>query len=172
MSQPFKIVNTEMKDLPLVVQWFNDSVAYQERKGYPTWGNFDQEAIASDIRNRIQHKAVNEQGIGIVFSAIYSDKVIWREMDKGQSIYLHRIVVNPAFKGQKLLGVVLDWAKEQVKQKNLKNIRLDTWVNNPVIIDYYKSFGFIEIEDYTTPDTEDLPRHNRNLALKLLELTP
>ena len=161
-----------MEDIPQIIQWFDDSVAYQERKGYPTWGNYDKDAIARDIQDKLQFKAVNENGIGIVFSAIYRDKVIWREMDKGQSIYLHRIVVNPAFKGQKLFGVVLDWAKDQVKQKGLKNVRLDTWVNNPTIIAYYQSFGFEIIENYTTPDSDELPRHNRNLALTLLEYNP
>jgi len=46
---------------------------------------------------------------------------------------------------------------------------MDTWAANPTIIDYYKSFGFAFIENYTTPNSEELPVHNRNLALTLLE---
>jgi hypothetical protein len=46
---------------------------------------------------------------------------------------------------------------------------MDTWAANPTIIKYYESFGFNVIETYTTPDTLDLPVHNRNLALTLLE---
>ena len=87
----------------------------------------------------------------------------------GNSIYLHRIVVNPEFKGQRLFGTILDWAIEHSKQKGLSSIRMDTWAANPTIIDYYKSFGFAFIENYTTPDSEELPVHNRNLALTLLE---
>jgi hypothetical protein len=41
--------------------------------------------------------------------------------------------------------------------------------NNPIIIDYYKSFGFRFIENYTTPDSPALPVHDRNLSLALLE---
>lgn len=99
----------------------------------------------------------------------YADKIIWRDLDTGNSIYLHRIVVNPACKGQRLFGKILDWAIEHSKQKGLSSIRMDTWAANPTIIEYYKSFGFMFIENFTTPDSEELPVHNRNLALTLLE---
>ncbi len=46
---------------------------------------------------------------------------------------------------------------------------MDTWAQNPNIIQYYLTFGFRIIENYTTPDTEDLPIHNRRLSLTLLE---
>jgi len=169
MSKPFQIVNTEIKDLPLIVQLFEDSIVYQERHGYPTWKNYDTNAIVRDIENKNQYKAINDEGTGIVFSVGYTDKIIWREKDDGSSIYLHRIVVNPAFKGQKLFGHILDWAKDHIKQKGLKNIRMDTWANNPTIIEYYKKFGFEVVGNIVTPDTEELPVHNRNLALTLLE---
>lgn len=169
MSQPFRIVNTQMEDLPSIVQWFDASIQYQVRKGYPTWGNYDQGAVMRDIKDGNSYKVVNDQGAGIVFSVVYADKIIWRHHDDGKSIYLHRIVVNPEFKGQKLFGEILNWAKDEVKKKGLTHIRMDTWQNNPVIKDYYKSYGFEEVEDYTTPDSEELPAHNRNLALTLLE---
>jgi len=165
----FKIVNTEMSDLPSITQWFDESVAYQEKHGYPTWKNYDQGAIVRDINNKDCYKAVNGQGAGIVFGVNYTDKVIWRHLDDGQSIYLHRIVVNPAFKGQKLFGLILEWALEHVRHKGFKNIRMDTWADNPNIINYYKGFGFVVVENYRTPDTDELPIHNRNLALTLLE---
>lgn len=172
MSKPFKIVNTEIKDLPLIIQLFEDSIVYQERHGYPTWKNYDTRAIARDIDSKNHYKAINDKGVGIVFSVTYNDKVIWREMDDGKSVYIHRVVVNPAFKGQKLFGLILDWSVDHIRRKGLKNIRMDTWANNPVIIDYYKRFGFEVIENYTTPDSEELPVHNRNLPLALLEYRP
>ena len=104
-----------------------------------------------------------------MFSVGYADKIIWRHFDKGDSIYLHRIVVNPEFKGQKLFGKILDWAIDHCKQKELTSIRMDTWAANPTIIEYYKTFGFTIIENYTTPDSTELPVHNRNLELTLME---
>jgi len=158
-----------MEDLARIIRLFDDSIAYQERNGYPTWKNYDKNTIIRDIQEGNQYKAINDEGIGIVFSVTYRDKIIWREKDDGQSVYLHRIVVNPNFKGQKLFGQILGWAKDHIQQRGLKNIRMDTWANNPTIIEYYKKFGFEVVENYTTPNTDELPAHNRNLPLTLLQ---
>jgi len=164
-----EITNTEMSDLQQIFKLFEDSISYQEKKGYPVWKDYDKNAIVRDIETKNQYKVVVDSKTGIVFSVCYTDKVIWRDLDQGDSIYLHRIVVNPEFKGQKLFGTILDWVIEHAKQKRLNSIRMDTWANNPTIINYYKSFGFSFVENYTTPDTPELPVHNRKLALTLLE---
>lgn len=164
-----EIRNTEMSDLGQIFELFEHSINYQEKKGYPVWRDYDKNAIIRDIQNKNQYKVVVDAKTGIVFSVCYTDKLIWRDLDKGDSIYLHRIVVNPELKGQKLFGVILNWAIGLSKQKGLSSIRMDTWAANPTLINYYKSFGFAFIENYTTPDIEELPVHNRNLAMTLLE---
>jgi len=152
MQHPFQITNTELSDLPFIYGLFEHSIEYQERKGYPVWRDYDKSAIVKDIQDKNQYKVVSENSIAIVFSVAYRDKIIWRELDKGDSIYLHRIVVNPSFKGQKLFGLIVQWAINHIHQKGLKFIRMDTWATNPAIINYYKDFGFKVIENYTTPD--------------------
>jgi ribosomal protein S18 acetylase RimI-like enzyme len=164
-----EVINTEVNDLGQIFELFEHSINYQEKKGYPVWRNYDKNSIIKDIEDKNQFKVVVDSKTAIVFSVRYTDKVIWRDLDKGNSIYLHRIVVNPEFKGQKLFGTILDWVIEHSKQKGLSSIRMDTWAANPTIIKYYRSFGFTIIENYTTPDSEELPVHNRNLALTLLE---
>jgi hypothetical protein len=47
---------------------------------------------------------------------------------------------------------------------------MDTWADNTNIIDYYKGFGFTFIGNYLTPDSLELPAHNRLLAVALLEI--
>lgn len=165
----YKIANTSTHDLPEVYSFFEQSIAYQERHGYPSWRNYDRQAIINDIENNNQYKVVVDGTAGIIFSVCYIDKIIWRHHDNADAIYLHRIVVNPEFKGRKLFGVVLDWAIEHCRQKMRRCVRMDTWAANPGIVEYYKGFGFRHVEDYTTPDTEELPVHNRRLALSLLE---
>ncbi len=158
-----------MTDLERVFELFDQSINYQEKNGYPVWRNYDKNAIIRDIENKNHYKVIVGSKTGIVFSVCYTDKIIWRELDNGDSIYLHRIVVNPELKGQKLFGKILDWAITHSKEKRLNSIRMDTWAANPTIINYYKGFGFSVVENYTAPDTEDLPVHNRNLAMTLLE---
>ena len=169
MADQFEVTYTEINDLEFVYELFEQSISYQEKKGYPTWRNYDRNAIRNDIENKNHYTITLGGKTAIVFSVCYNDKIIWRHFETGDALYLHRIVVNPECKGLKLFGKILDWAIMHGKQEGLKNIRMDTWANNPHIIDYYKTFGFNVIETYTTPDSLLLPVHNRNLALTLLE---
>ncbi len=169
MIVPYEIRNTEKSDLETIFSLFDHSILYQERSGYPVWKYYDKGAIIRDIEKGNQYKILIGSEIGIVFSVAYADKIIWRTMDKGDASYLHRIVVNPAFKGQKLFGVILEWSIKHAKEKGLDFIRMDTWAANPTIINYYEGFGFEFVENYTTPDSVELPQHNRKLALTLLE---
>lgn len=169
MGVSFVILNTTLDDLPIIHHLFEQSISYQEKHGYPAWKHYDRNAIARDIENGHQFKVVINDIIAAVFSVAYRDKIIWRDRDKGDSIYLHRIVSNPEFKGQRLFGIILDWTIDHVKSAGIRSIRMDTWADNPTIISYYKTFGFDFVENFTTPDTVELPTHNRNLALTLLE---
>jgi GNAT superfamily N-acetyltransferase len=164
-----EIQNTSPGDIETIFKLFDLSADYQEQRGYPSWRNYDRSAIIRDIETKQQYKVSIDTEIAIVFSVAYSDPIIWRELDDGKSVYLHRIVVNPVFKGQRLFQSILDWAKSHCKKHGLHRVRMDTWAANPKIIEYYKSFGFTDVENFTTPDTEELPQHNRQLALRLLE---
>jgi ribosomal protein S18 acetylase RimI-like enzyme len=166
---PHAILHTTPGDLLVIDEWFEHSIAYQERHGYPVWRHYDRNAIIKDIDQGNQYKIVIGGTPALVYSVAYADKVIWREMDQDQSMYLHRIVVNPAFKGQRLFGVVLNWSKRHIQERGLRSIRMDTWAANPTIIQYYESFGFVRVENFTTPDSAELPVHNRKLDLTLLE---
>ena len=164
------IVNTTEDDLDTVYRIFDEAVQYQKRNNYPDWENYDKDVFKDDIRNQLHYKIVIDQHyIACVFSIRLTDKIIWRERDMDDAIYLHRIAVNPAFKGQRQFQKILDWSIEYAKQLGRQFIRMDTWANNPKIIEYYKGFGFVFLENFTTPDTEELPKHNRKLTLALLE---
>lgn len=169
MENQYQIHNTEKNDLPLIFEFFEHSIHYQEKNGYPVWRHYDKNVVVKDVEDKNQYKIIVDSIPAMVFSVRYNDKLIWRDLDQDDAIYLHRIVVNPEFKGRKLFGTILEWAIDHVRKKGLGFIRMDTWAANPTIINYYRSFGFDVIENYTTPDSAELPIHNRNLSLTLLE---
>lgn len=164
-----EIVHSTVADLPFIFHLFDESIEYQEKIGVPVWRNYDQKAIERDIREGNHYKLVIDDQMAIAFSVAYRDKVIWRHHDNNDSIYLHRIVVNPQFKGRRLFGEILTWSLDHIKSKGLLHVRMDTWQVNTRIIEYYKTFGFSVVEDFTTPDSEELPVHNRKLAITLLQ---
>jgi len=169
MDHTYKIENTTSADLQVVYDLFELSIIYQEKKGYPVWKNYDKSALVKDVNNKNQYKIVIDEQISMVYSVCYSDKILWRQMENGDAIYLHRIVVNPQFKGKRMFGIILEWAIQHAKSKGFKFIRMDTWADDPNIINYYKGFGFYFIEDFNKPDIPELPVHNRNIPLALLE---
>src|SRR5688572_32367700 len=99
-----EVRNTVMQDLKEIFELFEHSIQYQEKKGYPVWKNYDKDAVIKDLTDKNQYKVVIDEQMAIVFSVCYTDGIIWRERERGDAVYLHRIVVNPEFKGQKLFG--------------------------------------------------------------------
>lgn len=170
MIENLNVSNTSLKDLEQIKWLFDESLKLKSKNGYKVWESIDETALHKEISNNLQFKIVKDETILCIFSIQYNDPFIWRDRDKNNAIYLHRIVTNPNFKGQKLFEKVLTWAIEHARKENKKFIRMDTWADNHQLIDYYKSFGFMFIENYKTADTEELPLQNRNLNVALLEL--
>lgn len=169
-ANDIQIVKTTKDDLNTILWLFEQAIALQGSNGYKVWDNIDKTGLEKDIDNGLQYKILKGKDMLCIFSIQYNDPFIWRSRDRNDAIYLHRIVVNPNFKGQRLFEKVLIWAKQFALQKGLEFVRMDTWADNEKIIDYYKSFGFEFIEYYKTPDTPELPTQNRNLNVALLEM--
>ncbi len=168
-TEEAKIINTTKEDLDNVLWLFEQAMKLQGKNGYKVWGDIDKRALERDIENNLQYKIIEGNNLLCIFSIQYSDPFIWRDRDRGDAIYLHRIVVAPKFKGQRQFEKILGWAKQVAKANNLKYIRMDTWADNEKIIEYYKSFGFKFMGNYKTTDTPELPAQNRNLNVALLE---
>lgn len=168
--EKYKIVNTEAADLNFIYFLFQEAINFQKKNNFIVWKGYDKKVLKKDIENKLQYKILINEEIACVFSICYSDPYIWREMENGDAVYIHRMVVSPGHHGKKHFDKVLNWVLTDAKQKKLKFVRMDTWAENRRIIEYYKSFGFKFLENYKTPDTSDLPLQHRKLDLALLEL--
>jgi ribosomal protein S18 acetylase RimI-like enzyme len=164
------IVNATVDDLEIIYQLFEEAIQFQQKNKYIGWLSYDKEYIQKDVEENLLFKLVNEESIVCIFSICYSDKLIWRGKEKGDAIYLHRIVLNRTFQGEKGFQKILNWTLGYAKERLLKYIRMDTWAENEKLISYYKTYGFRFIENYTTANTEALPIQHRNLKVALLEL--
>jgi len=165
----YHIENATLEDLDFIYSLFDEAIAYQKQNNFIGWNSYDKDFIRLDVEQKRQFKLMWGNTILFIFSICFSDRLIWSERDRGDAVYLHRAVVNSAFKGQKLFEKVLNWLVEYAHKKGLKYIRIDTWANNSSIIQYYINYGFYFIENYTTPNTSELPIQHRNLNVALLE---
>lgn len=165
----FTITTATADDLPMICHLFEEAIRFQKARNYPGWNNYDKEYIKDEISKGLLYKMVSDDEIICLFSICYHDRLIWREKENGTALYLHRIVLNRSFKGEKIFKYVLGWAIAHAGEKLLSHIRMDTWADNEKIIGYYMSYGFSFIENYTTPDSGNLPVQHRNLKVALLE---
>ena len=166
-----EITNASIHDLPAIYQLFEEAIQFQKLNNYIGWNSYDKQFIQSDVLNGLLYKIMDTREIICIFSICYSDELIWRERERGDAIYLHRIVLNQKFKGKKTFQKILDWAIRFAGERKRKYIRMDTWADNEKLIAYYKTYGFTFIENHTTPGTENLPVQHRNLRIALLEKT-
>ena len=59
-----------------------------------------------------------------------------------QNGYIGFMYVKPDFRGKKISSIILDSLKKWATTKNLKELRLDVYSNNPPAIKSYERFGF------------------------------
>lgn len=164
------IIPANPDDLDLVLKLFEEAIRYQKENNYIGWQSMDRKFIEEDVKHGQLYKVLsNDDTLGI-FCICFNDQLIWRNKEKGDAIYLHRIVLNREYPDSKMFATVLEWAVKQARNQNLKYVRMDTWAANTKLIGYYQKYGFQFIENYTTEDSTDLPIQHRNLNVALLEL--
>lgn len=165
----FRIIETELEDLPFIYGLFDQAIVYQKAKGFPVWPSYDRAGLREDIQLERQFKVIQEEDIACIFTITLKDEIVWRERDRGDALYLHRVVVNPVFKGNRLFGHIMDWAIRKAQELDLVFLRMDTWGDNPNLISYYQEFGFQIIEYWQTPNSKALPIQQRGNKVVLLE---
>src|SRR5678816_2431229 len=137
-AENFKIIKATTEDLEKILGLFGEAMNLHGKIAYKVWSSIDKTALEKDIANGLQYKIEGDTGIFCIFSIQYDDPMIWFDKDQNDAIYLHRVVADPNFRGQRQFEKILNWVKNFARQKNLKFIRMDTWADNEKLIEYYK----------------------------------
>jgi GNAT superfamily N-acetyltransferase len=171
MSLQVQIQHSEAVDLPLILSLFGSAIAYQESKGYEVWPRFSEEMILSEIEEKRHWKIIDHGQVACIFSVLYADPLIWGdERDKEPSVYLHRIAVNPVFKGRNMMELVRDWALDHARSAGRRFVRMDTWGHNENLRNYYIRCGFRYIGQQEMPIVDGLPLHYGGSVLSLFQI--
>ena len=167
------IMNSTTEDLDVLEQLFDQAIQFQ-RSQFPghVWQGMNRALITKEIETGLHWKIVEAGEIACCFSALYTDKQVWDDKDAEPSIYLHRIVTNPAFRGRRYVKVIIAWATEFGKAVGKKYIRLDTGRDNRRLNEYYQECGFVfcGVKQFTDKNDPSVPRHYFGSGLSLYEL--
>jgi|SRR5690242_18000915 len=165
-----EIINSTPDDKAFILDMYDKAIAYQQARSLRSWLPFDPALIEKEIHEKRQWKIMEGNDIVCIFLTMYDDPYIWGEKNKDPSIYIHRIVTNPEYHGNNYVLKIIDWAKQYSKANGKKFIRMDTWGDNPKLMDYYIKCGFNYIETLTPEDTKNLPKHYSCISLALFEI--
>ena len=163
-----QITNCLIEDIPVMQQLYDLAREFQKEKSNWHWLSFDTETLKQEIAAKRQWKIIEEGKIVCIFLIIYDDPHIWGERNNDPSVYIHRIVTHPDFRGKQLTKKIIDWAKAHGKSLGKKFIRIDTWGENKKLTDYYIQCGFTFLEIITPESTVNLPSHYTCISLSLV----
>jgi GNAT superfamily N-acetyltransferase len=73
----------------------------------------------------------------------YADPDFWGpDDDPRDALYVHRMIIDRRYAGQKVGAEVLDWAAGEAARQGKKWLRLDAWQTNGELHGYYRRQGF------------------------------
>jgi ribosomal protein S18 acetylase RimI-like enzyme len=165
------ITLSTLQDLNRIEELFHLAIQYQKTRSGNAWHGMDRNLIEYEIRNHLHWKILEAGEIACFFSIALTDRLVWEQRDEEPSVYLHRIVTNPVFRGRGYVQQILSWAEEFGRERQLQYVRLDTNRDNQRLNDYYREVGFElcgfrKFEDGSDPA---IPRHYLGSGLSLFE---
>ncbi len=165
-----KILNSTIEDMPGIFKLYDEAIVYQQTKFHKHWQGFDELLIQKEIEQNSQYKIIEDGTIVCIFAVTFSDALIWGDKDKEPSIYIHRIVTNPLFRGKGYVKNIVEWAINFGSNNGKKFLRMDTWGDNEKLIKYYTSCGFKFLGLTNSIADDGLPKHYQGIRLSLFEI--
>lgn len=162
--------NSTAEDLDDIFRLYAAAIEFQKKVSDQSWLAFEREFIEKEIAEKRHWKITIDGEIACIFSTSFDDSLIWQEKNNAESIYLHRVAVNPEFRVIKFFPKIVEWLREYAKNLDKKYIRLDTWSDNKKLFDYYKRSGFEFLGVMTLRNSADLPKHYEGISLCLFEI--
>lgn len=81
-----------------------------------------------------------------------ADPDFWEPQDDPENaLYLHKMAVNPEYRGHRLGEELTDYAAAKARAEGKKWLRLDAWRSNPDLQEYYRSRGWTHVRTVNAP---------------------
>ncbi|MBO9620237.1 MAG: GNAT family N-acetyltransferase [Niabella sp.] len=164
------IQNSTLKDIDEIFRFYKLATDFQKTKFSVHWPEFERSLVATEIAENRQWKIVIEGTIACIWATTFTDPQIWEERNADPAVYIHRIATNPDFRGNNLVGQIVEWAKQYALANKKKFIRMDTVGDNPGLIAYYTQSGFDFLGLSKLKNTDGLPAHYHNATVSLFQL--
>ena len=169
MVSNMEIQNATNKDIEEIFRLYKIATDFQKSKYIIHWPEFEMDLVKTEIAENRQWKIIIDNKIACVWATTFNDPQIWEERNTDPAVYIHRIATNPEFRGQNLVGHIVEWAKKYALRNEKRFIRLDTVGENPGLINYYTKCGFDFLGLLKLQNTGGLPAHYDNATVSLFQ---
>lgn len=166
----FQIQNSNCNDTDEIFRLYKIATDFQKTRFTSHWPEFDRKLVEIEISENRQWKIIADGKIACVWATTFNDPQIWEERNEDPAVYIHRIATNPDFRGQNLVGKIVEWAKNYAKENQKQYIRMDTVGYNLGLINYYTRCGFDFLGLLKLKNTGGLPAHYENATVSLFEI--
>jgi ribosomal protein S18 acetylase RimI-like enzyme len=166
----FQIVNSLAKDIDTIFEFYDMAIEHQKKVFHKHWEGFSHQLVKQEIEENRQYKILVDDKPACVFAVTFNDPQIWEKRDQDPSIYIHRIVTHPDYRGYGFINIIIGWAKAYAKNNNLQYIRIDTWADNEKLLNYYTGCGFSHVGLIKIAPNSGLPKHYEGISLNLFEI--
>lgn len=166
-----KIINSTWVDITEIFRLYAVASEYQKtKKTVVVWPNFDYSLVETELAEKRQFKLLIKDEVACVWAITFTDEQIWEERNVDAAVYIHRIATNPKFRGQNLIKVIVEWAKEYAQSNGKQYVRLDTLGKNTRLIKHYTNAGFSFLGMFDLKNTDALPVHYQEAPVCLFEI--
>jgi RimJ/RimL family protein N-acetyltransferase len=166
-----QINNSSIHDIDEIFRLYKIATDFQKTRFSVHWPEFDRKLVETEILENRQWKIVIDSKIACIWATTFNDPQIWEERNEDPSVYIHRIATNPDFRGQNLVGQIVEWVKIYAKENQKEFVRMDTVGDNIGLVRYYEKCGFDFLGLLKLKNTEGLPAHYDNATVSLFQLT-
>lgn len=165
-----KIENSLPADIDLIFDFYEQATAYMRERSPVSWPAFDRNMVSVETEEKRQWKMIDGDTVVCIWATTFNDPLIWEEKNNDPAVYIHRIAVNPAYRGKNFVLQIVDWAKAYAAQHRKHFIRLDTVGDNRKLIEHYTKCGFDFLGLRKLNHTDGLPAHYHNASVSLFEI--
>ena len=75
------------------------------------------------------------------------DPIFWPDMEKGASLFIHKLAVKRCASGKGVSTALLEYAKAECEKRNISALRLDTHALRPKLRNFYERHGFKLVDE-------------------------
>lgn len=142
------IKSGKIEDVNAIMEIIKEAVIDMEAQEIFQWDNIyqNEEVISNDIFEGNLYTYCEENIIkGFIVLNEFQDKeyetIKWKH-DTNKNLIIHRLCVNPKYKGRGIATALIKYAEEFGENNRDEAIRLDSFINNPNACRLYSKNGY------------------------------